>query len=240
MGSSHSQICLPHKIELGRNDNLETFFQDKRFIPTAFFREAILYYLLEKKILPYVIQKKRDTRRKIRVWSVGCSSGQEVYSLAIIILEALKKVDEDIPSWYLRVHGTDLNESSLEMAKAGEYRLSQEERKKMKPFLNYFEYSSKNQIRMRDDLKRIAQFHCQDVFNPPLIGNFDIILCFHLLMYYQNNAKMQIVSTLKEVLNEDGYLFLDSITTKEMESLGFTEFEERGIYQKQGKEDKEC
>jgi len=240
MGNSHSQICLPHKIELGRNDDLETFFQDKRFIPTAFFREATLYYLLEKDVLPRIIQKKRDTRRKIRVWSVGCSSGQEVYSLAIIILKALKKMDEDILSWYLKIHGTDLNKSSLEMAKAGEYRLSQDERKKMKPFLNYFEYSDKNQIRMRDDLKRIAQFHCQDVFNPPLIGNFDIILCFHLLMYYQNNVKMQIVKTLKEVLNEDGYLFLDSITTKEMENLGFREFGERGIYQKQGKEDKEC
>lgn len=240
MGSSHSRIRLPHKIELGRNDNLETFFQDKRFIPTAFFREVTLYYVLEKKIFPYVIQKKRDTRRKIRVWSVGCSSGQEVYSLAIIILKVLNKVDEDISSWYLKVHGTDLNESSLEMAKAGEYRLSREEREKMKPFLDYFEYSSKNQIKMRDDLKRIAQFHYQDVFNPPLIGNFDIILCFHLLMYYQDNAKVQIIKTLKEVLNEDGYLFLDSITTKEMASLGFREFGERGIYQKKREGIKEC
>jgi len=240
MGSSHSQICLPHRIELGRNDNLETFFQDKRFIPTAFFREENLYCLLEKKILPYVIRKKRQTRRKIRVWSVGCSSGQEVYSLTIIILKALKEVDEDIPSWYLRVHGTDLNESSIEIAKTGEYRLSREEREKMKPFLNYFEYSSKNQIRMRDDLRRIAQFHCQDVFNPPLIGNFDIIICFHLLMYYQDNAKMQIVSTLKEVLNEDGYLFLDSITAKEMKSVGFREFRQKGIYRKQPEEDKKC
>jgi len=238
MKNSHSQIYLPHKIELGRDDSLKTFFQDKRFIPTAFFREEDLYCLLEEEILPYIIQKKRQTKKKIRVWSVGCSTGQEVYSLAIMILEALKKAGEDSLSWYLKVHGTDLNESSLQVAEAGEYRLSREKRGKMKSFLDYFEYTGKNQIKIRNDLKRIAQFHGRDVFNPPLIGNFDIILCFHLLMYYHDDAKMQIVSILKEVLNEDGCLLLNCITTKEMKSLGFREFRQRGIYRKQREGDK--
>ncbi len=173
---------------------------------TRFFRDKGQFKLLKEQILPEIIRKRQGTHT-LKVWCAGCSTGQEVLSLAILIHQLLPNWS----SWDILILGTDINELALEIAKQGHYPLSiaqqldpqlleryftqQEEKWCAKPFLlNRITYKQLNLV--------------DDHFPNPkqLISNIDLILCRNVFIYFHKDAIESVVHKFAQTLCHEGFL----------------------------------
>jgi two-component system CheB/CheR fusion protein len=170
---------------------------------TRFLRDTESWAYLQREILPELIAA-RAPDEEIRVWSAGCSSGQEPYSLAILFAEALG-VEECVSR--VKIYGTDLDEEALREARAGLYPA-----KALEPFSaqlrdKYFEPNG-GQYAFRADLRRRVIFGRHDVTRDAPISRLDLLVCRNTLMYFNVEAQSRIVDRFHFALREDGYLFL--------------------------------
>lgn len=170
---------------------------------TSLFRDPDAWTLLRREVLPDVIAAA-GAEGEIRVWSAGCSSGQEAYSLAIAFAEELG-VEECIKR--VKIYATDVDEDALRDARHGQYPakalepLSKEVRDK------YFERSG-TQYAFRTDLRRRVIFGRHDITRDAPISRLDLLVCRNTLMYFNVEAQSQILDRIHFALREGGYLFL--------------------------------
>jgi two-component system CheB/CheR fusion protein len=170
---------------------------------TRFLRDTESWTYLQREVLPELIAA-REPAREIRVWSAGCSSGQEPYSLAILFAEALG-VEQCVAR--VKIYGTDLDEEALREARTGLYPakalapLSAELRDK------YFEANG-GQYAFRADLRRRVIFGRHDIARDAPISRLDLLVCRNTLMYFNVEAQSQIMERFHFALREGGYLFL--------------------------------
>lgn len=171
-----------------------------------FFRDKGHFYLLQHIILPELIKAKGD-RHTLRIWSAGCSTGEEPYSIAIL----LDRFFPDLREWEVFVLGTDINEESLGKARQGIYtdwsfrRLDEELQRQ------YFT-RSKEAWRIDGRIKRMVTFRPGNLIADDLsagnaeIGGMDIILCRNVFIYFKNEAVSGVINRCMPILNEGGYL----------------------------------
>lgn len=175
-----------------------------------FFRHAEQMALLRDELLPEIIaRKRRDRDCSLRVWSAGCSSGQEIYSLVIMLCELLP----DIDGWNLHFLATDINKNVLADAIQGRYKewsLRETPEAIAKKYFN----KSRGEYQLRDDICRRVKFAylnlAEDVF-PALhtdTNAIDIILCRNVFIYLEPESIRRIVQQFSECLVPDGLLFL--------------------------------
>lgn len=199
-----------------------------------FFRDRGQFNLLEKNIIPELITQKRNTYDlNLKIWSSGCSTGQEPYSLAIL----LNKVIPDISQWNIKVIGTDINQEFLNKAKAGIYqnwsfRLIDPSFKR-----DYFT-SQESGWQINNQIKNMVKF-CQDNIVkdrviPVSCYGADLILCRNVFIYFKPSSVAKGITKFYNALNPGGYLMtghaeLQGITLDDFKVLSF---EESIIYQK--------
>ncbi|TMK87247.1 MAG: PAS domain S-box protein, partial [Actinobacteria bacterium] len=141
----------------------------------------------------------------LRAWSAGCASGEEAYSLAVVLCDA---VGEDAFRQRVKVYGTDADEEALATARLGRYRASA-----VKGALNseqverYFEADGDDMV-FRKDLRRAVIFGRHDLVQDPPISRVDILVCRNTLMYFNADTQRRILSSFHFALSEGGYLFL--------------------------------
>ena len=176
---------------------------------TYFFRDRHAFDALENAILPQLIHDRAGSSRLLRFWSAGCSSGEEAYSMAILLDGALKDVSE----WKITVLGTDINPRFLQKASKGTYtswsfRGMDEETKK-----RYFTENSPGGFELVPRVKEMVTFAplnlMSDTF-PSLTTNtnaMDVIFCRNVLMYFSREQARKVVCRLSDCLLDDGYLF---------------------------------
>ncbi len=175
-----------------------------------FFRHAEQMALLRDELLPELIaRKRRDRDCSLRVWSAGCSSGQEIYSLVITLYELLPDIDD----WNLHFLATDINKNALADAIQGRYKewsLRETPEAIAKKYFN----ESRGEYQLRDDICRRVKFAylnlAEDVF-PALhtdTNAIDIILCRNVFIYLEPESIRRIVQQFSECLVPDGLLFL--------------------------------
>ncbi|MDN3020712.1 CheR family methyltransferase [Streptomyces sp. S.PB5] len=170
---------------------------------TSFFRDPEAWTFLQREVLPELLAQS-GTDEEIRVWSAGCSSGEEAYSLAIMFAEALG-LDETLER--VKIYGTDVDDEALREARSGLYpakalaAFDPELREK------YFE---PNGVRFgfRPDLRRRVIFGRHDITRDAPISRLDLLLCRNTLMYFNVEAQNQIVDRFHFALREGGFLFL--------------------------------
>lgn len=192
-------------------DLLETDAQEFRALfntilinVTSFFRDTDCWNYLQHEVLPELLAAK-GSDEEIRVWSAGCSSGQEPYSLAILFAEVLG-VEECVQR--VKIYGTDVDEEALREARAGLYPakalapLSPELRDR------YFEPTSAGQYAFRSDLRRRVIFGRHDITRDAPISRLDLLACRNTLMYFNVEAQTQIIDRFHFALREEGHLFL--------------------------------
>ena len=187
---------------------------------TYFFRDKHQMQLLQETILPLLIKSKRAQKNlSLRIWSAGCASGEEIYTLGMMLLELLP----DVSAWRLQLLGTDLNTHSLQKAMAGHYT-----EWSMRSISNYFKqryfkhdtslYILSDKIR---DLVRFDYLNLNDDTYPSLINGTnaqDLILCRNVLIYFDIERISPLMQKINKSLIPGGYLFLgasDPIMTKE-------------------------
>lgn len=176
---------------------------------TCLFRSLPQLDALKKVILPELIgEKVRQVTKKIRIWSAGCSTGEEPYTLAMVFSE---EQDGLLKGWQFEIVATDLNDRSVETAKAGiygEYALrNTSDYFKQK----YFTRLDEKKFQIRPELKKPISFsrlNLQDDSKMLFMKGFDVIFCCNVLIYFDGVSKGRVISHFMNDLSFGGYLFL--------------------------------
>ncbi len=170
---------------------------------TGFFRDAETWTFLQRDIMPELIA---DTERtgEIRVWSAGCASGEEAYSLAIAFAEALG-MDECAKR--VKIYATDVDEEALRDARAGLYQAKTIEPLPDELKDKYFEQNG-TQFAFRQDLRRRVIFGRHDITRDAPISRLDLLVCRNTLMYFNVETQSHVIDRFHFALREGGYLFL--------------------------------
>ena len=194
---------------------------------TLFFRDTKPFEQFKRIVLPALLQS-RAAQRTIRVWCAASSSGQEPYSLAMVIKEEGPK----LAGWRFEILATDLSIEMIERARAGMY--SQFEVQRGLPIqllMKYFKQMD-DRWQLSDEIRNMVQYRQFNLLDDPrTLGTFDIVFCRNVLIYFDQTTKGQVLGRIAKLLPADGVLYLGGAETV----LGITDrFEplpsERGIY----------
>ena len=170
---------------------------------TGFLRDTESWTFLQREVLPDLVTARAGSD-EIRVWSAGCSSGEEAYSLAILFAEVLG-IDECIRR--LKIYGTDVDEEALREARAGVYSAKSLDSLSAQLREQYFEESG-GRYAFRPDLRRRVIFGRHDITRDAPISRLDLLVCRNTLMYFNAEAQSQIVERFHFALRPGGHLFL--------------------------------
>ena len=172
---------------------------------TQFFRDSSMYHYLAEQVIPDIIYRKTEQGRRVfRVWSAGCSSGEEPYSVAILIKELLGgRVDE----FQVSIHGTDIDDGSLSKAKKGVYSMDQLKNVDSKLLDTYFEPFGEN-YRVAREIKDMVRIKKHDLLADRKQTNFDIILNRNVMIYFSREMQERLLMDFYNSLNNGGYLII--------------------------------
>jgi two-component system CheB/CheR fusion protein len=195
--------CLHHNPS-----EIESLFQDLLIGVTSFFRDPDAFEYLRKEVLPGLISR-RPEHEAFRVWAAGCSTGEEVYSIVILLMECLDElgIRRDI-----QVFGTDLDLASIEKAREGLYPeniaadISAERLKK------FFEKEAAN-YRARRAVREPVVFAAHNVLKDPPFSRLDLLVSRNLLIYLESGAQKKVLPLFHYALKPGGVLFLGSSET---------------------------
>ncbi|MEV1018769.1 CheR family methyltransferase [Streptomyces sp. NPDC050264] len=184
-------------------DEFSALFNTILINVTSVFRDADAWTYLEREVVPELLARL-GPEDEIRVWSAGCSSGEEAYSLAIMFAEALG-LEEALTR--VKIYGTDVDEEALRDARSGLYPARSLE--PLAPELRdrYFEQNG-SQYSFRSDLRRRVIFGRHDITRDAPISRLDLLVCRNALMYFNVEAQTQIIDRFHFALRESGFLFL--------------------------------
>jgi two-component system CheB/CheR fusion protein len=190
---------------------VEALFQDILIHVTRFFRDPDSYEALKTQVFPELVRNK-SPQKPIRIWSLGCSTGEEAYSLAIAFAEFAESTSVRIP---VQVFATDLNEASIQKARVGAYPkyvtqdISAER-------LHRFFYEADGNYRIGKAVREICVFSKHNVLTDPPFARIDLVSCRNLLIYLQPMLQQYLMPILRSALNPGGFLWLGA-----SETIGF-------------------
>jgi chemotaxis protein methyltransferase CheR len=176
---------------------------------TLWFRDVHPFTVLRHTILPELIGRL-SARRRLSVWSAACSTGQELYSVAMLLDEAFPQVLE----WDLALHGTDLSSQVVTKARAGVYSTLEISRGlPASMLLRNFSHDGTH-YRVRDGIRRLATFRQMNLAGPwPALPTYDVIFLRNVLIYFDVATRRRILELAARHLDPDGYLFIGSSET---------------------------
>ena len=193
---------------------------------TSFYRDLPVFKAIGEEALPALAEARAQGKR-LRIWSAGCSTGQEVYSLAFIFSNQ-KGVWDD---WQIDILGTDVSPQAIAQARNGTY--SQFEVQRGLPIgdlIARFEQEG-DDWRIRSMLKARTNFMVHNLLDPPPAGRFDIILCRNVLLYFSAERRRAVLDRLTSAIAPDGMLILGAGETVLGQTDAFVpDTELRGIY----------
>jgi chemotaxis protein methyltransferase CheR len=197
---------------------------------TYFFREQNQLKAFSEEILNELKEKNRSTR-SIRIWSAGCSSGEEPYSLAMLINEK-----GDFSGWDIEIYGSDINQRVLQSARKGIYRKNSF-RTAEPYFVKKYFTDEEGSFRISDGIKKYVNFsylNLLDPFKTKFLGKMDVILCRNVLIYFDGPSRKKVIENFYDRLVEGGYLLLGHAESLINISTAFTlkHFKNDMVYQK--------
>lgn len=174
---------------------------------TLWFRDTHPYDILKNKLLPEMREKKRAQR--LRIWSAACSTGQEPYSMSIIIDE-FKKENPGVFTAGEEIVATDISTSALQQARAGEYEMLALGRGLDKTRMEkHFRSNPQGSWTVNPNIKSRIRFQSLNLLGQyGALGQFDIIFCRNVLIYFSSELKADILKKMHKQLNPGGYLLL--------------------------------
>lgn len=178
---------------------------------TSFFRDVHPFEALRGRIIPELIAK-RKSERQLNIWCAAASSGQEPYSLALLLREHFSQA---LTGWRVRILATDLSAEVLDRARHG--RFSQLEVNRGLPaalLMKYFDKESGMCWRIKEDIREMIEFRKLNLIEPwSLLGNMDLVLIRNVLIYFDVPTKREILRRIRQSLRSDGYLMLGGAET---------------------------
>ncbi len=180
---------------------IRALFQDLLIGVTNFFRDPEAFAFLKDNILPGIF-KRADSR--LRVWAPGCATGEEVYSIAILLQEVLAE-NEGVRE--LQIFGTDIDPQAIEKARRGRYPKSIAADVGSERLQRFFT-EEKDHYRIKREVREPVIFAEQNVLRDPPFSDLDLLVCRNLLIYLKPEAQERVIPLFHHVLRQDGILFL--------------------------------
>ncbi|PCJ33341.1 MAG: chemotaxis protein CheR [Gammaproteobacteria bacterium] len=199
---------------------------------TSFFRENHHFEYLKKVVIPEIVEKnKHQKNKRIRIWSAGCSTGEEAYSIAITLKESLP----DFDSWDIKILATDLDANVLEHGRLGVYqqeRISALPESIVRRWFRHGESENVGKVKVRPELQQMITFKRLNLLHEwPMSGPFDFMFCRNVVIYFDKDTQRELFSRYAELLAPESYLFIGHSETLFKVS---TRFDSKGqtIYRK--------
>jgi chemotaxis protein methyltransferase CheR len=194
---------------------------------TSFYRDLPVFKLIADEMLPAIVPARPD--KKLRIWSAGCSTGQEAYSLAFIFSNQNGRWDD----WQVEILGTDISPLAIAQARNGSY--SQFEVQRGLPIgdlIARFEQEGED-WRIKPMLKARTSFVVHNLLETPPPGRFDVILCRNVLLYFSAERRRAVLDRLASAIAPDGMLILGAGETVLGQTDAFAPDPQlRGIYRR--------
>ncbi len=201
---------------------------------TYFFRNKAQFNVLMRSVLPEIITRKMSAEDKsIRVWSAGCSRGDEPYSIAMAIKEVLPSNEE----WTISILGTDINRKGLACAKEATYGEKDIAHLPREYLDKYFTVQDCTYL-LKSDVKGLAQFHYHNLVKDPFahekMQRVDLLFCRNVVIYFDSQTTRQVIENLYNCLAPEGYLFLGHTETlwQVTDKFERVEFPQTFVYRK--------
>ncbi len=172
---------------------------------TYFFREPNLLRAFSEEILPELRQKNQASRR-LRIWSGGCSTGEEPYTIAMLLLE-----DGRFFGWDIQVTGSDISQRVLQVARKGVYGRNSFRQTDEYYIKKYFREDGEGLWRIKDSVRELVSFsylNLLDPFRTKLIETMDVIFCRNVLIYFDMESRKKVIDMFYNKLRNGGYLLL--------------------------------
>jgi len=196
--------------ELLDSDTTEAdlLYQDLLINVTSFFRDIDAFLLLKSTILPKLL-KSKESGETLRIWVAACATGEEVYSIAMLLLEIKEETKLDVP---FQIFASDLSTEAISIARLGEYSSAQVSNISPERLLRFFT-KSKNKYRIVKSLRDVCVFAHHNILRDPPFSRMDFISCRNMLIYLDITAQKKVMSTFHYALNDGGCLMLGKSET---------------------------
>jgi chemotaxis protein methyltransferase CheR len=209
-GMTHLEELVQY-LRLRKNPELERSIAEAMTInETSFFRDSRPFELLRTELLPKMIEGRR-LRRGLRFWSAACSTGQEAYSLGMMMREHFPLLAD----WDIRIEGTDICNEVVERAQAGSYHRIEMNRGLPARFLvRYFDHVGENWV-VKQEVKKMCNFRQANLCLPQLPfrrgeDRFDVIFLRNVMLYFSQETRRTLLANIHRLLAPDGVLLLGS------------------------------
>ncbi len=187
----------------GSSSEIKSLYQDMLINVTSFFRTPKVFDALKAEVFPQILEH-RAAERSIRVWTPGCASGEEAYSLAIALLEYLGERSAEVP---IQIFGTDVSETSINRARSGLYPENIEGDVSPERLRRFFSKVDGG-YRISKSIRDICIFAQHNLLNDPPFSQMDLISCRNLLIYLEPILQNKVISLFHYAARPEGYLVL--------------------------------
>ncbi len=194
-------------LEQKGNDELGDFVNSVTTNLTSFFREDHHFQYLQSTLLPMLMSRRQDTRR-IRIWSAGCSTGQEPYSIAMVIRETISNIN----NWDIKILATDIDTAVLETAKNGVYdtgKIDGVSKARLQRWFLKGKNDLSDSVKVRPELQEIITFKQLNLLNDwPVHGQFDVLFCRNVVIYFDKDTQRILFERFANTLKDDSHMFI--------------------------------
>ncbi|ETR67358.1 MAG: chemotaxis protein methyltransferase CheR, partial [Candidatus Magnetoglobus multicellularis str. Araruama] len=191
-----------------KQKELQAFLNILTTNETYFFREFEQLAAFAEHCLTEICDRKKGLgSTKLRIWSAGCSTGEEPYTLGIIIKEML----ENQQDWLVDILATDINTRVLKIAQNGIYEPRAIKDVPQEYLERWFQSFTSNKYTVKPEIKKMCNFQILNLMDRSAlrkITNVDFIFCRNVLIYFDNDSRKQVVSNFYDILNPGGYIYL--------------------------------
>jgi chemotaxis protein methyltransferase CheR len=176
---------------------------------THFFRSPETFAMLQNQMLPELIAAQRKGARTLRIWSAGCATGPEPYSLAILV----SRLIPDLDGWDVNILATDINPDAFAVARAGEYTQWSFRGTPSWVMSGYFTKLRDGRYRLSPTIQEMVTFRFLNLIEDPFPAECDLILCRNVIMYFSRDRAVQVADKLRTALRQGGYLMVTASET---------------------------
>ncbi|NLJ59040.1 MAG: protein-glutamate O-methyltransferase CheR [Tissierellia bacterium] len=194
------------RVKSNKDDEIITLVNKLTTNYTYFYREENHFQYLKEVVLPE--EEKENTSRSLNIWSAGCSSGEEPYTIAMVLDDYFK-----LKKWKINIKATDISENVLSKAKEAIY--SEESIKRLPDrFKQRYFKKVGNGYEVTEEIKKYVNFNVFNLMDPILEKNkYHLIFLRNVMIYFNNETKLEIVNKIYEAIKPGGYLFIGHAET---------------------------
>lgn len=234
-GFSTIEALMAHFLSSSTPEQLRKLAEHLTVGETYFFRDPISFQLFQYKLVPLLLQRHQSDFH-LRIWSAGCCTGEEAYSIAIALEQALPPSEP----WRVTIIATDINERFLEKASQGIYRSWSFRNNHPLLQQNYFQQKTPGFFKINERFKKNIQFIPFNLIQQPFSSllppqtHFDIIFCRNVLMYFSLEQRLHVLKKFRDILTEEGWLLIAPAELSSHFDVFFTpiKYSESILYQK--------